>query len=134
MARTKTKKATKKPTLKIRNGDIVQIMSGKDSGKRGRVIEAYPRERRVLVENLNTVKKHRKPKVLRDTGRMGQQSFQEGGIVDLASPVPISNVMIVCPGCDRPTRVGYEMRDGKEGPEKTRVCAHTDCREKLTRV
>jgi large subunit ribosomal protein L24 len=131
MAKTKTPQ--KAPRLRIRVGDIVQVITGKDRGKQGRVIETYPREGRVLVENLNVSKKHRRPKVLRDTGRMGQQSFQEGGIVDLASPIRVANVMIVCPGCDRPTRIGHEVKETKDGLSKVRVCSHAECREVVDR-
>lgn len=131
MAKTKT--LQKAPRMRIRAGDVVQVMTGKDRGKQGRVIEAYPREGRVLVENLNVSKKHRRPKVLRDTGRMGQQSFQEGGIVDLAGPIQAANVMVVCPGCDRPTRIGHAVKEKKDGLVKVRVCSHAECREEVDR-
>ena len=99
--------------MKIRKGDTVQVLTGKDRGKQGRVIEADPRKRRVLVENLNLVKRHRKPRPLKDSSRMGQTQIQPGGVIDLTSPLPVSNVMIVCPTCNRATRVGYEFRESK---------------------
>jgi large subunit ribosomal protein L24 len=120
-------------TMKIRKGDLVQIVSGKDRGKQGRIIEARPVERRVLVENLNLVKKHRRPRALRDSSRMGQQQVQAGGVFDVAAPVPVSNVMVVCPTCNRATRVGYAFREAKGGTVKLRVCKRADCGEVLDR-
>jgi large subunit ribosomal protein L24 len=119
--------------MKIRKGDLVQVISGKDRGKQGRIIESHPTERRVIVENLNLVKKHRKPRALRDSSRMGQQQVQPGGVFDVAAPIPISNVMVVCPTCNRATRVGYEFRETKSGLTKVRVCRRQDCGEVLDR-
>ncbi len=119
--------------MKIRKGDLVQVISGKDRGKQGRIIESHPAERRVIVENLNLVKKHRKPRALRDSSRMGQQQVQPGGVFDVAAPIPISNVMVVCPTCNRATRVGYEFRETKSGRTKVRVCRRQDCGEVLDR-
>src|ERR687888_547349 len=109
--------------MKIRKGDLVHVLSGKDQGKQGRIIEADPEKRRVIVENLNLVKKHRKPRPMKDSSRMGQTQIQPGGVIDLAAPLPVSNVMLVCPTCNRPTRVGYEFRDDEKGRRvKVRVC------------
>ena len=119
--------------MKVRKGDVVQVLSGKDRGKQGRIIESLPRERRVIVENLNVVKKHRRPRAMRDSSRMGQQQIQPGGVFDVSAPVPVSNVMVVCPTCNRATRVGYEFRDTKEGHVKVRVCKRADCGEILDR-
>ena len=120
--------------MKIRKGDLVQVLSGKDRGKQGRILEADPRKRRVLVENLNLVKKHRKPRPLKDSSRMGQTQIQPGGVIDLAAPLPVSSVMVVCPTCNRPTRVGYEFREDEKGRRiKVRVCKRADCGEVLDR-
>ena len=119
--------------MKLRKGDLVQVISGKDRGKQGRIIEALPREKRVIVENLNVVKKHRRPRALRDSSRMGQPQVQPGGVFDVAAPLPVSNVMVVCPTCNRATRVGYEFRDTKDGATKVRVCKRADCGEVLDR-
>jgi large subunit ribosomal protein L24 len=119
--------------LKVRKGDVVQVVTGKDRGKQGRVIESHPSERRVIVENLNVVKKHRRPRALRDSGRMGQPQIQPGGVFDVAAPIPVANVMVVCPTCSRATRVGYEFRDSKDGRIKVRVCKRADCGEVLDR-
>jgi large subunit ribosomal protein L24 len=119
--------------LKIRKGDLVQMLSGKDRGKQGRVLEALPKERRVIVENLNVVKDHRRPRPMKNPSRMGQTQIQPGGVFDVASPVPIGNVMLVCPVCRRATRVGYEFRDAKDGVVKVRVCRRSDCGEVVDR-
>jgi large subunit ribosomal protein L24 len=121
-------------TMKVRKGDLVQVLSGKDRGKQGRIIEADPRKRRVLVENLNLVKRHRKPRPMKDSSRMGQTQIQPGGVIDLAAPLPVSSVMVVCPTCNRPTRVGYEFREDEKGRRiKVRVCKRADCGEVLDR-
>ncbi len=119
--------------MRIRKGDLVQVVSGKDRGKQGRVIEARPGERRVIVENLNVVKKHRRPRALRDSSRMGQPQVQAGGVFDVSAPIPTSSVMVVCPTCNRPTRVGYEFREAKDGQTKLRVCKRADCGEVVDR-
>ena len=120
--------------MKIRKGDTVHILAGKDRGKQGRVIDATPRNRKVIVENLNTVKRHTRPRPLKDSSRMGQTQVQPGGVFDIAAPIDISNVMIVCPTCNRASRVGYEFRDdGKGGRIKVRVCKRADCGQVLDR-
>ena len=119
--------------MKVRKGDLVHMIKGKDRGKQGRVIEAEPQKRRVIVENLNLVKKHRKPRPIKDSSRMGQTQIQPGGVIDLAAPLPVSNVMIVCPTCNRATRVGYEFRESKGRTVKVRVCKRADCHEVLDR-
>src|ERR671936_2608620 len=108
--------------MKVRKGDLVHMIKGKDRGKQGRVIDSRPRERRVIVENLNTVKRHTKPRPIRDSSRMGGQQIAPGGVIDKPAPIDVSNVMIVCPVCNRATRVGYEIREIKGGQVKVRVC------------
>src|SRR6266536_5973725 len=109
--------------MKIRKGDTVHILAGKDRGKEGRVVDAMPRERKVLVENLNIVKRHTRPRPLKDSSRMGGQQVAPGGIVEKPAPLPVSRVMLVCPVCSRPTRVAVEARDTKgEGIRKVRIC------------
>jgi len=119
--------------MKVKKGDVVQVISGKDRGKQGRIIESHPAERRVIVENLNVVKKHRRPRAARDSSRMGQPQVQPGGVFDVAAPLPVSNVMVVCPTCNRATRVGYAFRETKDGTRKIRVCKRADCGEVLDR-
>ena len=118
--------------MKVKKGDLVQMLAGKDRGKQGRVLEARPDEQRVLVENLNMVKRHSKPKPIKNPSRMGGAQFSPGGVIDLAAPIPISNVMLVCPTCNRPTRIGYVMKERKdEAPLKVRVCRRDDCRQEI---
>ena len=120
--------------MKIRKGDTVHILAGKDRGKQGRVIDATPRDRKVIVENLNLVKRHTRPRPLKDASRMGGQQVEPGGIVEKAAPLPVSRVMLVCPVCSRPTRVGIEVRETKgEGSKKVRVCKRADCGQDIDR-
>jgi large subunit ribosomal protein L24 len=119
--------------MKIRKGDVVQVLTGKDRGKQGRIIEADPKKRRVIVENLNVVKRHRRPRPMKDSSRMGQTQIQPGGVFDISAPIEVSNVMVVCPTCNRATRVGYEFRESKDGLVKVRVCKRADCGEVLDR-
>ena len=119
--------------MKVKKGDEVQILAGKDRGKRGRVIEARPRERRVLVENLNVAKRHQRPRPIRDSSRMGGAQIAPGGIMDQPAPVPVSNVMVVCPTCGNPTRVGIAEREAKGGTVRVRVCKREGCGEVLDR-
>jgi large subunit ribosomal protein L24 len=118
--------------LKIRKGDTVQMLAGKDRGKRGRVLEARPRENTVVVENLNVMKKHQKPRPIRDASRMGGTQMAPGGILDRPAAVSVSNVMLVCPTCNLPTRVGYRFRETKGGdPVKVRICKREGCGQEL---
>ena len=120
--------------MKIRKGDTVHILAGKDRGKQGRVIDATPRDRKVIVENLNTVKRHTRPRPLKDSSRMGGQQVEPGGIIEKAAPLPVSRVMLVCPVCSRQTRVGIEVRETKgEGSKKVRVCKRADCGQDIDR-
>src|ERR687883_825924 len=109
-------------TMKIRKGDLVQVLAGKDRGKQGRVIDALPRERRVIVENLNVVKRHTRPKPVKNTSRMGGPSIIPGGVIEKPAPLPVANVMLVCPVCNRPTRVGTLVREAKGEEHRVRVC------------
>ncbi len=117
--------------MRIRKGDVVHMLAGKDRGKQGRVIEARPRERRVIVENLNTVKRHTRPKPLRDTSRMGGAAMTPGGVVEKASAVPVSNVMLVCASCNRPTRVGMTTKEVKGREVRVRLCKRADCGQEI---
>ena len=107
-------------TMRVRKGDLVHVLSGKDRGKQGRVIDARPKERKVIVENLNIAKRHTKPR--QTTGRTDRMpKVQQGGIIDVAQPMSISKVMLVCPKCGQPTRVRHTvLDDGRH----VRVCSH----------
>ena len=114
-------------TLKVRKDDTVQVIKGKDSGKRGRVIEVQPSANKVLVENLNMIKRHQRPRPLQNSNRMGGPSIIPGGIVERPAPLNVSNVMVVCPTCKRPTRVGTVIKTVKDKQIRIRVCKHADC-------
>ncbi|HEX4526690.1 MAG TPA: 50S ribosomal protein L24 [Gaiellaceae bacterium] len=117
--------------LKLKKGDTVQMLTGKDRGKQGRILDARPRDGKVIVENLNVMTKHQKPRPIRNTSRMGGTQIAPGGRVELAAPVAISNVMLVCPTCKLPTRVGYRFKDTKEGHVKVRVCKREGCGQEI---
>jgi large subunit ribosomal protein L24 len=120
-------------TMRVKKGDLVQILSGKDRGKQGRVIEARPRERRVIVENLNIAKRHQKPRPMRDSSRMGGVQMTPGGIIDRAAAVDVSNVMVVCPTCKNATRVGVIEKDVKGETLRVRVCKREGCGQEIDR-
>ena len=118
-------------TLKVRKGDTVQVMKGKDRGKQGRVLEASPKDKRILVENLNMIVRHRRPRPIQNSSRMGGPQIIPGGRIEQASPLPVSNVMVVCPTCKRPTRVGTHLRTTKDKTIRVRVCRHADCGQEI---
>ncbi|HDG61867.1 MAG TPA: 50S ribosomal protein L24 [Thermotoga sp.] len=95
--------------MKIKRGDLVEVISGKDKGKRGKVLRVIPRERKVIVEGVNMVKRHQRP----------IPQLREGGIIEREAPIYISKVMVVCPNCDRRTRVGFKVL---ENGDKVRYC------------
>lgn len=94
--------------MKIKKGDTVLIISGKDKGRKGKVVESFIKKGRVLIEGVNLRKKHVKPK------RQGEK----GQIVQLPGPITISNVKIICPKCGKAVRLGYKI----EAKNKYRVC------------
>jgi large subunit ribosomal protein L24 len=117
--------------MKVKKGDIVHVLRGKDAGKEGRVVEARPQERRVVVENLNVVKRHRRPRPIQNTTGMGGPSMIPGGIIELPAPLPVSNVMVVCPTCGKPTRVGIVEKTIKDKTVRIRVCKRPGCGQEI---
>jgi large subunit ribosomal protein L24 len=104
--------------LGIRKGDTVQVISGKDRGGKGRVIETYPDQDRVLVEGINRIRKH--TKVTQTT-----RGAKTGGIVTQEAPIHVSNVMLVCPECGKPSRIGrrQDVVDAETGKTRpVRIC------------
>ncbi|HZJ85000.1 MAG TPA: 50S ribosomal protein L24 [Syntrophomonadaceae bacterium] len=95
--------------MRIKKGDNVQIIAGKDLGKSGKVLRVLPKEGRVVVEGVNRVKKHQKP----------TRALPQGGINRIETPLNVSNVMLVCERCKKPTRVGVKLL---ENQEKVRFC------------
>jgi large subunit ribosomal protein L24 len=120
-------------TMKVKKGDLVQILTGKDRGKQGRVLESRPRERRVIVENLNVMKRHTRPRPIRDSSRMGGTQIAPGGIVERPAPVPVSNVMVVCPVCKLPTRIGIKEKEIKGETVRVRICKRDGCGQEIDR-
>jgi large subunit ribosomal protein L24 len=121
-------------TLKIRKDDTVQVIKGKDAGKRGRVIEVDPKDSRVFVENVNMIKRHQRPRPLQNANRMGGPQIIPGGIIEKPAPLNASNVMVVCPTCKRPTRVGTVIKDVKDKHVRVRVCKHADCGQEIDKT
>jgi large subunit ribosomal protein L24 len=100
--------------MKIRKGDTVVIIAGKDSGKKGKVRRALPNDGKVIVEGLNMIKRHSR----------ARRAVRQAGIIELEAPIHVSNVMLVCEKCGNPTRIGFRfLDDGK----KVRICS--SCRE-----
>ncbi|KKU55166.1 MAG: 50S ribosomal protein L24 [Candidatus Moranbacteria bacterium GW2011_GWE1_49_15] len=94
--------------MRIKKGDQIQVIAGKYKGKKGKVTRVLPALGKIVVDKINMVKKHSKPK----------REGEKGQIVEIAAPFDVSNAMIVCPNCDKMTRVGYAVKDG----DKSRVC------------
>jgi large subunit ribosomal protein L24 len=118
-------------TMRIKKGDLVQVLAGKDRGKQGRVLDARPRDRSVIVENINIAKRHTKPRPVRDSTRMGGANIIPGGIIEKAVPLDVSNVMLVCPTCRQPTRVGVKVKEVKGETVRVRVCKRNGCGQEI---
>ena len=88
--------------MHVRKGDEVLILSGKDSGKRGRILHAYPQRERVTVEDVNIVTRHQRPRSAQPTAQ------QQSGRIEKPAPLHVSNVMLVCPSCNHPTRIAHK--------------------------
>jgi len=96
--------------MRIRKDDHVLVTAGKDRGKTGKVLRTEPGKRRVYVEGLNIVKRHQRPRSIKDT----QKGGQAGGIIEKEGPIDVSNVMLLDPQDNQPTRVGVRVGDGGE--------------------
>ena len=94
--------------MKIKKGDNVLVISGKDKGRTGKVVKALPKEAKILIDGINLHKKHVRPK----------REGEKGQVVNVSAPMNISNVKIVCPKCGKATRLGYKI--GKDSKE--RIC------------
>lgn len=94
--------------MKVKKGDTVLIISGKDRGKKGKVLEAFPEESKVVVEGANLRKKHQRPK----------KSGEKGQIIELATPMSVSNVKLICPKCGKAVKTGYKITE----KNKFRIC------------
>jgi len=94
--------------MKIRKGDQILIISGKDRGKKAKVLRAFPKEEKILAEGINLRKKHLKPK----------RSGEKGQVVEFPAPIHISNAKFICLKCGGATKIGYKITEGK----KYRIC------------
>lgn len=95
--------------MKIRKNDMVLVIAGKDKGKKGKVRQALPKKDMVFVEGVNMVKRHSR----------ARRAARQAGIIELEAPIHVSNVMLICSKCNKPTRVGYRfLADGR----KARIC------------
>jgi large subunit ribosomal protein L24 len=101
--------------MKIHKGDQVKVVNGKESGKTGRVLRVDTESHRVVIERLNMVKKHTKP---------NPKTNPQGGVIEREAAIDVSNVMLVCPACGQPTRVGFRLL---EGGGKIRTCRRANC-------
>ncbi len=109
---TKVAAADRPLKVHVKKGDTVEVISGEDAGKRGKVLEVRPKEGRVVVEGVNILRKHVRPNPRTNT---------TGGVVEQPGPIASSKVMLVCPSCSKPTRISRQRSaDGKP----VRVCKH----------
>ena len=95
--------------MKIKKGDRVRVLTGKDRGKEGEVMRAIPERDKVIVDGVNVAKRHQR----------ATRATTQGGIIDKDMPIPVANVAVVCKACGKPTRVGYRFDDQNR---KSRVC------------
>ncbi|MBI2051526.1 50S ribosomal protein L24 [Candidatus Roizmanbacteria bacterium] len=101
--------------MRIRKGDKVRVITGKDRGREGVVERVYAKQQRIFLPGINLFKKHIKK----------SEQTPQGGVVELPRPVPVSNVMLICPKCKKTTRVAYRVESGK----KFRMCKR--CKSKI---
>lgn len=94
--------------MKIKKGDTILVTTGKDKGKKGKVLSVFPQKNKIIVEGVNITKKHRRPRHEREKGQ----------IIEVVKPIDISNVKFICSKCNKATRVGYKVVEKK----KYRVC------------
>ena len=104
----------------VRKDDTVVVLVGKDRGKKGKVLEVHPGKNRVLVDGVNTVKRHTRPR---------PPKFPQGGILEKAMAIDASNVMLVCPSCSKPTRHARKAREEAGAASMVRICKK--CNEEI---
>ncbi len=103
--------------MKIKKGDKVKVLLGKDRGKIGSIEYVLSKERKIMVTSVNTYKRH-----------VRKQGDREGGIINIVKPINISNVMLICPTCQKPTRVGFVLK----GASKIRICKK--CKKEINQL
>ena len=94
--------------MKVKKGDNILVVAGKDKGRTGKIIKAFPKEMQVLVEGINLKKKHVRPK----------REGEKGQVISMPLPFDVSNIKMICPKCGKATRVGYKV----ENDQKSRIC------------
>jgi len=114
MAR-QTQAGRKQAGMKIKKGDTVMVLAGKDRGREGKVIAAYPSRRRVLVQGVNIIRKNTK------VNFQGARGAKEGGIVTQEAPIHVSNVALVDPDTKKPARAGYRIDEADDSQAKVRI-------------
>ncbi len=107
--------------MKIKKNDIVLIISGKDRARKGKVIQALPKEEKIIVEGINIKKKSVRPK----------KSGEKGQIVEVPGPISVSSVKIICPKCKKPARVGYKIVESEKNKKKTKVRICKKCQAEI---
>lgn len=98
--------------MRIKTNDIIVVLRGRDRNKRGKILKSLPDEQKVVVEKLNMVKKHLKP----------TKAAPHGGIQEIELPIPISAVMLICPHCNKPTRIASKLSGERENVRICRNC------------
>ena len=98
--------------MKVRTGDTVLVIAGRERGKTGQISRAFPKEERVIVSGVNLIKRHQKPR----------PGVMQSGIIEREAPLRVSNVMLLCPSCNLPTRVGHRFTTENGMQVKQRVC------------
>jgi len=98
--------------LGIKKQDTVLVTSGKEKGKKGRVLSVLPDKERVIVEKVNMIKKHMRP----------SKKYSQGGIIDREGPIHVSSTMLICPRCNKPTRTANVLLDGKKKVRSCKKC------------
>ena len=107
--------------MHIKKDDMVQIISGDDNGKQGRVLKVYPAEGRLIVEGINFIKRHTRP----------SQKLQQGGIIEREGPINVSNAMVICPKCNQLTKTGMKLVTDETKNKVSRVRYCKKCGEMI---
>ncbi|MFQ5770747.1 MAG: 50S ribosomal protein L24 [bacterium] len=104
--------------MQVRRDEQVLVVSGEYKGKKGRVLKVFPKQNRLIVEGVNFINRHMRP----------SSKLPQGGIVKKEAPIHISNVMVICPKCNTPTRTSYKnlIEEGKSSRKKAKVCKNCD--------
>ncbi len=102
-------------SVHVKKNDMVHVLSGVDRGKSGKVLEVHPKDGRVVVDGVNIVKKHTRP----------SRTNPQGGVIEQPGPIHASNVMVVCPSCNKPTRTTNRRESGQEPSRLCKRCGKT---------